>query len=57
VASNEKLLKWLIETPAVPEREEQRREIIREGLESSTGEVCTDRLGSMFGTKKGRAGR
>jgi putative aminopeptidase FrvX len=54
VAINEALLKRLIETPGVPGREEQQREIAREELEALTDEVRTDPLGSVVGTKKGR---
>jgi putative aminopeptidase FrvX len=42
VASNEALLKRLIETPGVSGREERQREIVREELSSLTGEVRTD---------------
>ena len=55
VAINEKLLRRLVETPGVPGREEQQREIAREELETLTDEVRTDPLGSVIGTKKGRA--
>jgi putative aminopeptidase FrvX len=51
---NEALLKRLIETPGVPGREEQQREIAREELGSLTDEVRTDALGSVIGTKRGR---
>jgi endoglucanase len=51
---NEKLLRRLIETPGVPGREEQQREIAREELEALTDEIRTDPLGSVIGTKKGR---
>ena len=54
MALNEKLLKRLIETPGVPGREEQQREIAREELEALTDEVRTDPLGSVIGTKRGR---
>jgi putative aminopeptidase FrvX len=54
VAINEALLKRLIETPGVPGREEQQREIAREELEALTDEVWTDPLGSVIGTKRGR---
>src|SRR4028119_808965 len=54
VAINEKLLRRLVETPGVPGREEQQREIAREELETLTDEVRTDPLGSVIGTKKGR---
>ena len=54
MALNEALLKRLIETPGVPGREEQQREIAREELGSLTDEVRTDALGSVIGTKKGR---
>ena len=50
---NEALLKRLIETPGVPGREEQQREIAREELGSLTDEVRTDALGSVIGSKKG----
>ncbi|HKH10734.1 MAG TPA: M42 family peptidase, partial [Rubrobacter sp.] len=53
MAINEALLKRLIETPGVPGREEQQREIAREELGSLTDEVRTDALGSVIGTKKG----
>ncbi len=53
MALNEALLKRLIETPGVPGREEQQREIAREELGSLTGEVRTDALGSVIGTIKG----
>ena len=51
---NEALLKQLIETPGVPGREEQQREIARKELGALTDEVRTDSLGSVIGTKKGR---
>ena len=51
---NEALLKRLTETPGVPGREEQQREILREELSSLTNEVRTDFMGSVIGTKKGR---
>src|SRR4028118_1331326 len=54
VPINEKLLRRLVETPGVPGREEQQREIAREELEALTDEVRTDPLGSVIGTKKGR---
>ena len=54
MAINEKLLRRLVETPGVPGREEQQREIAREELETLTDEVRTDPLGSVIGTKKGR---
>ena len=54
MALNEKLLKRLIETPGVPGREEQQREIAREELGALTDEVHTDPLGSVIGTKRGR---
>jgi putative aminopeptidase FrvX len=54
MALNEALLRRLIETPGVPGREEQQREIAREELSSLTDEVRTDSLGSVIGTKKGR---
>src|SRR4028118_128742 len=54
MALNEALLKRLIETPGVPGREEQQREIAREELGGLTDEVRTDALGSVIGTKKGR---
>ncbi len=54
MALNEALLRRLIETPGVPGREEQQREIAREELGSLTDEVRTDALGSVIGTKKGR---
>ena len=50
---NEKLLRRLIETPGVPGREEQQREIAREELGELADEVRTDSLGSVIGTKKG----
>ena len=53
MALNEALLKRLIETPGVPGREEQQREIAREELGGLTDEVRTDALGSVIGTKKG----
>ena len=53
MALNEALLKRLIETPGVPGREEQQREIAREELGALTDEVRTDSLGSVIGTKKG----
>lgn len=53
MALNEALLKRLIETPGVPGREEQQREIAREELGFLTDEVRTDALGSVIGTKKG----
>ncbi len=51
---NEELLRRLVETPGVPGREEQQREIAREELGTLTDEIRTDRLGSVIGTKKGR---
>ncbi len=54
MALNEGLLRRLIETPAVPGREEQQREIAREELGGLTEEVRTDALGSVIGTKRGR---
>jgi putative aminopeptidase FrvX len=54
MALNEALLKRLIETPGVPGREEQQREIAREELDGLTDEVRTDALGSVIGTKRGR---
>ena len=54
MALNEELLRRLIETPAVPGREEQQRGIAREELGRLTDEVRTDALGSVIGTKKGR---
>jgi putative aminopeptidase FrvX len=54
VAINEKLLRRLVETPGVPGREEQQREIAREELETLTDEIRTDPMGSVIGTKKGR---
>ena len=54
MALNEALLRRLIETPGVPGREEQQREIAHEELGSLTDEVRTDALGSVIGTKKGR---
>jgi endoglucanase len=53
MALNEALLKRLIETPGVPGREEQQREIAREELGALADEVRTDALGSVIGTKKG----
>src|SRR4028118_941976 len=53
MALNEGLLRRLIETPSVPGREEQQREIAREELGGLTDEVRTDALGSVIGTKKG----
>ena len=53
MAINESLLRRLIETPGVPGREEQQREIAREELGSLTDEVHTDALGSVIGTKRG----
>src|SRR4028118_1443276 len=54
MAINEALLRRLVETPSVPGREEQQREIAREELETLTDEVRTDPLGSVIGMKKGR---
>jgi putative aminopeptidase FrvX len=54
VGLNEALLKRLVETPAVPGREEQQREIAREELGTLSDEVSTDPLGSVIGTKRGR---
>jgi endoglucanase len=54
MALNETLLRRLIETPGVPGREEQQREIAREELGTLTDEVRTDALGSVIGTKGGR---
>ena len=56
MAINEALLKRLIETPGVPGREEQQREIAREELGALTDEVRTDALGSVIGTKRGSDG-
>jgi endoglucanase len=53
MALNEGLLRRLIETPGVPGREEQQREIALEELGGLTDEVRTDALGSVIGTKKG----
>ncbi len=53
MAINESLLKRLIETPGVPGREDEQREIAREELGSLTDEVHTDSLGSVIGTKRG----
>ena len=53
MAINESLLRRLIETPGVPGREEQQREIAREELGLLTDEVHTDALGSVIGTKRG----
>ena len=53
MALNESLLKRLIETPGVPGREEQQREIAREELGALTDEVHTNPLGSVIGTKRG----
>src|ERR671921_572350 len=50
---NEKLLRRLVETPGVPGREEQQREIAREVLETLADEIRTDPLGSVIGTKRG----
>lgn len=54
MALNETLLRRLIETPGVPGREEQQREIAREELGALTDEVRTDLMGSVIGTKNGR---
>src|SRR3712207_2802484 len=56
MALNEELLRRLIETPGVPGREEQQREIAREELGALTDEVRTDALGSVIGTKRGGDG-
>jgi endoglucanase len=56
MALNEALLKRLIETPGVPGREEQQREIAREELGALTDEVRTDSLGSVIGTRRGSDG-
>jgi endoglucanase len=56
MALNEELLRRLIETPGVPGREEQQREIAREELSALTDEVRTDALGSVIGTKRGGDG-
>jgi len=56
VALNEELLRRLIETPGVPGREEQQREIAREELSALTDEVRTDALGSVIGTTRGGDG-
>ena len=53
MALNEALFRRLIETPGVPGREEQQREIAREELENLTDEVRTDVMGSVIGTKRG----
>ncbi|HZF59364.1 MAG TPA: M42 family peptidase, partial [Rubrobacter sp.] len=53
MALNEALLQRLIETPGVPGREEQQREIVREELGALTDGVHTDSLGSVIGTKRG----
>ena len=55
MALNEALLKRLIETPGVPGREEQQREIAREELGDLTDEVRTDVMGSVIGTKRGNS--
>ncbi len=55
MALNETLLRRLIETPGVPGREEQQREIAREVLENLTDEVRTDVMGSVIGTKRGNS--
>jgi hypothetical protein len=54
VALNEALFKRLIETPGVPGREDQQREIAREELNALTDEVRTDAMGSVIGTKRAR---
>ena len=54
MALNEDLLRRLVETPAVPGREEQQREIAHEQLGELTDEVYTDNLGSVIGTKNGQ---
>jgi putative aminopeptidase FrvX len=56
MALNEELLRRLIETPGVPGREEQQREIAHEELSVLTDEVRTDALGSVIGTKRGGDG-
>lgn len=56
MALNDALLKRLIETPGVPGREEQQREISREELATLTDKVRTDALGNVIGTKHGNAG-
>ena len=53
MALNEALLRRLIETPGVPGREEQQREIACGELGSLTDEVRTDPLGSVIGTRNG----
>jgi putative aminopeptidase FrvX len=53
MALNEALLKRLIETPGVPGREEQQRQIAQEELGALTDEVRTDAMGSVIGTKRG----
>jgi putative aminopeptidase FrvX len=53
MALNEALLKRLIETPGVPGREEQQRQIAHEELGALTDEVRTDAMGSVIGTKRG----
>ena len=53
MALNEALFRRLIETPGVPGREDEQREIAREELGSLTDEVRTDSLGSVIGTKRG----
>jgi putative aminopeptidase FrvX len=53
MAINERLLKRLIETPGVPGREEQQRQIAHEELGALTDEVRTDAMGSVIGTKRG----
>ena len=54
MALNEALFQRLVETPGVSGREEQQRAIAREELGALTDEVCTDALGNVIGTKKGR---
>src|SRR4028118_423252 len=54
MALSEAILKRLSETPGVPGREEQQREIAREELGALTDEIRTDALGSVIGTKRGR---
>jgi putative aminopeptidase FrvX len=53
MAINERLLERLIETPGVPGREEQQRQIAQEELGALTDEVRTDAMGSVIGTKRG----
>ena len=50
------LLKRLCETPGVPSREEQIREVVREAMQPLVDEVRVDSLGNLIGVRHGRPG-